>query len=266
VTGPIVTLTTDFGLQDSFVGAMKGVLLSRCPDVQIVDLCHDVPPQDVRRGALRLAVAAPFFPPGTVHLAVVDPGVGTARRPIAIQAGGSSFVGPDNGLLTLAAPRTVRGWRAVHLTRAEHWLPRVSATFHGRDIFAPVAARLAAGGTLDELGEPLSDVIELAEMSPTREGDRLRGTVTDVDRFGNLITTVHRSDLGGCPVERVEIAGTVIAGLSASYDPTRPLVAVLSSEDHLEIAVPGGSAADHLRATIDTPVDVYLRPAAPRGG
>jgi S-adenosylmethionine hydrolase len=266
VNPAIVTLTTDFGLRDSFVGTMKGVLLSRCPGVQIVDICHDVPPQDVRRGAMRLAAAARYFPTGTVHLAVVDPGVGSLRRAIALHVGGHYFVGPDNGLLSLAAPMTAADWSGIALTRPEYWLPIVSNTFHGRDVFAPVAAFLAGGGALGELGEPLTKIRSLALEDPVRLGDSLHGKVIDVDRFGNLITNVKASDLLGFGVDRIRIGEHVISGLSVSYDASRALVALLDSDGHLEIAVPGGSAARDLQLAIDTPVEVFSRADPSRGG
>jgi len=260
VTSGVVTLTTDFGLRDSFVGAMKGVLLSRCPSLQIVDLCHEVPPQDVLAGALRLAAAAPFYPPGTVHVAVVDPGVGSTRRPIAIQAAGQVFVGPDNGVLSLAAHRAAAGWQAVVLDSPELWLPEVSHTFHGRDVFAPTAAYLACGGALAEVGNDIDDVVEIALPRVQREGDGLRGAVIDVDHFGNLITNIQRVDLGDRVVQTVSLGGATIEKLSSFYDPAEPLVAVISSEGRLEVAVPGGNAALELGLAVGAVVDIDLRP------
>ena len=140
---------------------MKGVILSRCPTAQVIDISHEVPAHNIRAGALRLASAARFFPTGSVHVAVVDPGVGGTRRAVAVEAEGSRFVGPDNGVLSLAAPRRAAGWRAVELTDRSHWLPQVSNTFHGRDIFAPVAAFLGCGGDLAELGDQTDTVFEL---------------------------------------------------------------------------------------------------------
>ncbi|MGH7397764.1 MAG: SAM hydrolase/SAM-dependent halogenase family protein, partial [Candidatus Rokuibacteriota bacterium] len=151
----VITLTTDFGLRDPFVGIMKGVLLSICPSARLVDLTHEVPPHDILAGGLALEAATPFFPPGTVHLAVVDPGVGSARRAIAVRAGGYHLVGPDNGLFTFALEGA--GWTAVSVTAPEYRLAEVGRTFHGRDIFAPAAAYLAAGVPLERLGPPVSD-------------------------------------------------------------------------------------------------------------
>jgi S-adenosylmethionine hydrolase len=255
----ILTLTTDFGVRDSFVGTMKGVILSRCPAACIVDVCHDVPPQQIRTGALRLASAAPYFPAGTVHVAVVDPGVGGDRRAIAIDAGGQRFVGPDNGVLTLAAPPNAAGWRAVEITSRAHMLRQVSQTFHGRDVFAPAAAHLAAGGALDDLGAAVAPVVELRLPVPARDGRRLRGIVQDVDRFGNLITNVRADQLSDDYVERVCVGGATIHGLSHWYDPSRNLIALVDSDGWLEVAAPGGNASEQLKVSLDAPVEVYLR-------
>jgi len=255
----IITLTTDFATRDAFVGTMKGVILARCPGAQLVDITHEVPAQNVRIGAIRVASAAPFFPDGTVHLVVVDPGVGSSRRPIAVEAGGQRFVGPDNGVLSLAAPRGMLGWRAVELTSPEHRLARLSNTFHGRDVFAPAAAHLACGGTLDQLGNPTDSIVELILPRPRREGDILRGVVLDIDSFGNLITNVCAADLAGWPVDRVTVGGLRVEGLSTSYDESQSAVALIDSDDRLEIAVPGGSAAARLGVDLDDPVEVRLR-------
>jgi S-adenosylmethionine hydrolase len=241
---------------------MKGVILARCPGAQLVDITHEVPAQNVRIGALRVASAAPFFPDGTVHLVVVDPGVGSARRPIAVEAGGQCFVGPDNGVLSLAAPRRASGWRAVDLTNPAHRLARLSNTFHGRDVFAPAAAHLAKGGTLDQLGNPTDSIVELTLPRVHREGDILRGVVLDIDSFGNLITNVCAADLAGCAVDGVSVGELRVTSLSRSYDESQSAVAIIDSDDRLEIAVPGGSAAARLGADLDAPVEVRLRPSA----
>lgn len=256
----IVTLTTDFGIQDAFVGAMKGVLLSRCPRAQIVDITHEIPPQAVRTGALRLASVAAYFPAGTVHLAVVDPGVGGARRAIAIQANAQHFVGPDNGVLSVAAPGTSLGWRAVELTNTAHRLSRLSNTFHGRDLFAPAAAHLACGGALEELGGEVEAILELQVPRPRRDGDTLHGVVLDIDRFGNVITNICAEDLAGWSVDHLRVGVARIDGLSTAYDDSKGLVAVIDSDDRLEVAAPSGSAASALGVELDDPVEVRLRP------
>jgi S-adenosylmethionine hydrolase len=193
---PIVTLLTDFGQGDPFVGIMKGVILSRCPAVAIVDLCHEVPPQHILAGAFLLHTATPFFPPGTIHVAVVDPGVGSSRRALAARLGGQVFVAPDNGLLSYAlegAPvETVRVITARNLC-----LPEVSATFHGRDVFASVAGYLAGGLPLEQVGPELADPVRLPIPRPRVEaGVRATGEVLWIDRFGNCITTISQHVLG----------------------------------------------------------------------
>lgn len=258
---PIVTLTTDFGLSDAFVGAMKGVLLSHCPGVQIVDITHEVPAQNVTAGALRLAAAAPHFPARTVHLAVVDPGVGSERRGIAVVAKGQSFVGPDNGVLSLAAPAGSPGWRAIELTRADVWATQVSSTFHGRDIFAPVAGHLASGQPLEMLGTGLETITAIDLPRPIASDEGILATVIDVDRFGNLITNVRQDDLAGGSITEVVIGGVRIAGASTWYDPSQSLVALFNSEGWLEVAAPLASASKRLDRGLGAVVQVHLRPA-----
>jgi S-adenosylmethionine hydrolase len=255
----VITLTTDFGLYDSFVGAMKGVILSRCPGTQIVDLCHEVPPQQIRIGALRLAAAARYFPAATVHVAVVDPGVGSERRALAIEVGGQFFVGPDNGVLTLAAEPGTAGFRAVSIENTALLLTPISQTFHGRDVFAPAAAFLARGGPLQDLGPQVRSIVELRLPTVYRESTRLMGTVIDVDRFGNLITNVRQADVAAQAVEAVGIAGERIAPLSHWYDPGRKLVALFNSDGWLEVAAPAGSAAQVVGVGLDASVEVELR-------
>jgi len=157
---PIITLASDFGQTDGYVGAMKGVILSICPQATMVDVTHEIPPQDVHRAAHILRAVAPYYPPGTVHIVVVDPGVGSARRPLAIQTDDAFFVGPDNGLFT-AILKDVRTIRIVHLDQPRYWRSAISRTFHGRDVFAPVAAHLANGVPLGRIGTPISDPVVL---------------------------------------------------------------------------------------------------------
>ena len=176
---PLITLLTDFGSRDSYVGVLKGVIAGICPKAAVVDLTHAVPPQDIRAGAFQLLVACPYFPAGSVHLAVVDPGVGTDRPLIAVEAGGHSFVGPDNGLLRWIVERLAGdSWRAVELTEPRYWLApasEVSHTFHGRDVMAPMAAHLAAGVALERLGSPVSALGGPPLPRPTREGGPTAG-------------------------------------------------------------------------------------------
>lgn len=259
---PLITLLTDFGDRDGFVGVVKGVLLTRCPTARLVDLSHEVLPQDVLGGALILASAVDFFPPKTVHLAVVDPGVGTERRPLVIETRDFLLVGPDNGLLSLAAERSpVR--RVVHLDRPEHFLSTTSRTFHARDVFAPVAALAASGLPLTRLGSEVENFERLSLPAPRRTDEGVEGQVIHVDRFGNLISNVRAEDLTGFRQSEVliSIRGVQISGLASNYSAVRagrPL-ALWNSWGRLEIAVRNDSAARHLRARVGDRVEVRAR-------
>lgn len=244
----IITFTTDFGLSDGYVGIMKGVILGITADVQLVDISHDITPQNVRQGSFVLSNAVPYFPKGTVHLAVVDPGVGSNRRPLLVTTPQASFVGPDNGLFTFALVQP--GAQAWVLDRPQYWLPAISRTFHGRDIFAPVVAHLARGVPPEALGSPVSDPIRLEPLLPQREGNRhIVGHVIHVDRFGNLITNVPAAWLAD-GTWSCEIAGRHIARLSETYSaaPAGELLALISSGGMLEVAVRNGNAAQFLGA------------------
>jgi hypothetical protein len=252
----LITLTTDFGLADPFVGIMKGVIAGRAPGVTIVDLSHGVPPQDVLAGALVLAHAVPYFPAGTVHVAVVDPGVGGARRALCVETSAALLVGPDNGLLSLAAPAgSVR--RIVYLTEERFFLAPRSHTFHGRDVFAPVAAALAAGTDPGALGPVVSDLQRLRVPEPAIEAGRIRGQVIYVDHFGNLVTNLPA---GVLPSGRsvVRLGSARLPGVSASYDavPIGEPVAVVNSWGLLEVAVRDGSAKVALGAGVGDEVIV----------
>jgi S-adenosylmethionine hydrolase len=254
---PVITLLTDFGLSDTYVGVMKGVILGICPTARLVDLTHAVPPQDVASGAWQLAAACAYFPAGTVHLAVVDPGVGSERRAIAVETPRGALVGPDNGLLGDALRRLAGGIadragrlrlkapvRAVELTNPEYRLSAVSRTFHGRDIFAPAAAHLAAGVSLERLGSPVDAIAVFDRPAPYREGDRLVGRVIHVDAFGNLITDLAATQLPTHPI--VEVGGVMLRGLRPSYADAAGLLALIGSDNTLEISYSGGSAAREL--------------------
>ena len=241
---PIITLTTDFGLRDPFVGIMKGVILGICAEARLVDLTHEVAPQDILEGALVLESSARFFPAGSVHLVVVDPGVGGPRRPLALSAGGQHFVGPDNGLFTFALAGGA--WSAVALLVEAYRLPEVSGSFHGRDIFAPAAAYLASGVSLGELGPPVTDPVRLDLPAARKEGEDLVGEIIGVDHFGNLITSVTADNLRklGGGSYTVEIVGRVLGPPVASYLDGREGVAapIMGSGGRLEIFVKRGSA------------------------
>ncbi|MCL4458975.1 MAG: SAM-dependent chlorinase/fluorinase [Chloroflexi bacterium] len=257
----LFTLTTDFGLDDAYVGIMKGVILSLNPDAVIVDLCHSVAPQDISAAAYIISSAYAYFPPGTIHVVVVDPGVGSARRGIIVQMVGAIFVAPDNGVLSyvfdeasLTQEQTLLtpGEAAVYppptitvISNRSYWLPSVSQTFHGRDIFAPVAAHLSLGVPAAAFGEPASEVVLLPRFRPVRCPDgSLIGHVIHIDRFGNAITDVRSQDIGALDEQiEIEVKGQRIAGLSPYYAAGRGLLALVGSSDRVEIALADGNAA-----------------------
>ncbi len=263
---PCITLLTDFGLDDEYVGVMKGVILSVTGAVPIVDLCHRVAPQDVRGAALLLGAAYPYFPAGTVHVAVVDPGVGGQRRIVCLQAGDFLFLAPDNGLLSVVLDReaSVAAWA---VTNSDYFLDRVGNTFHGRDIFAPVAGHLARGLAPHHLGPEIAaaDLIRLSLPKPRKEGDTLAGEVVHVDRFGNLATNIPARLLAPWLTDpkaiTVQINDTTIRGLAVTYQqvPAGHPLALIASRDVLEIAVRDGDAARLLGAGIGTPVLIHRR-------
>lgn len=258
---PIVTITTDFGNKDGFVGTMRGVIWNICPQAQIADITNDVPPQDVMTGAIALWRAAPFFPADTVHLAVVDPGVGTKRRPMAAKIGGHYFVGPDNGLFTpliLDCERIGGEMLFVQLDQPEYWLENASHTFHGRDIFAPVAAHLAAGVPLMKLGTPFTDPVRLSMPSAERTSNGWTAHIMVIDMFGNVTTDLPASALEGRRDIRIRVKGQEINGLVQSYGHRKPgeFVALVDSEGFVEVALVNGSAAKALDAKLGEVVEI----------
>ena len=250
----LITLTTDFGLTDPWVAIMKGVIATRAPGVPVVDVSHGIPPQDVLAGALVLRHAAPWFPPGTVHVAVVDPGVGSERRALAVETDAGLFVGPDNGVLSLAAPAaSVR--RIVELREERYFVTPRSSTFHGRDVFAPVAAALATGTDADALGPRADDPVRLSLPVPSQDERGVRGQVIYVDRFGNLVTNVPGEAFPRVDVS-ITLGDTRIRGIAPSYAAVArgTLVAVVNSWNLIEIAVRDGSARERLGVGVGTPV------------
>ena len=261
--GPIV-LTTDFGLEDGYVGVMKGVILGISPRAQIVDLSHQVRPQDVPDAAFLLWTSYRYFPAGSIHVVVVDPGVGGERRAIAVQTPAATFVAPDNGVLSrvlqdhgLEAPEPGR-WpiagatqvTAVELTNSRYWRPEVSATFHGRDVFAPVAAHLSLGVSLADLGQPTDELYLLPTPAPLRRGGEVVGRVTHVDHFGNLVTNLRPADVLPLQPVELEVGGEVVRGLRRFYAEAEGLGALVGSAGLVEIALTGGSAAKALGAGV----------------
>ncbi|OGR15865.1 MAG: hypothetical protein A2X81_13920 [Desulfobacterales bacterium GWB2_56_26] len=259
---PILTLLTDFGLNDEYVGVVKGVILTYAPDAHIVDITHLVPPQNVRAASHQLARAYPYFPPGTVHLVVVDPGVGTSRAILAVAADGQYFVGPDNGVFTPVFLRATS--LTVHQVTASHlFLSKVGTTFHGRDIMAPVAARLAAGLDLNTVGPamPVQDCIHAHYGKTIRKGGMLLGEILHVDRFGNLCTNISRQEVESFAAGRevvVKVGEKIVIPLRHSYakQAIGKLLALYDSHDHLEIAVNRGNAALELNMVVGATVAV----------
>ena len=275
MTASLLVFTTDFGLSDSYAGVMKGVALGINPGLSLIDLTHQVAPQNVFQGAFALGVSYRYFPSHAIHVAVVDPGVGTARRPIMLQTPHGSFVAPDNGLLSrvlddlMPCSPVTSGpvdlppeIRAFHLTNPEFWLPPVSSTFHGRDIFTPVAAHLSLGVPPERMGEP-TDVLEYLPIpQPRVEAEAIRGEVTYGDTYGNLISNISQQLIEGRAIDEIRIRGRSIARLSRTFNdrPAADLVALVGSHGYLEVAVPNGSAAATLSAGPGEPISVTFVP------
>ncbi len=255
----IITLTTDFGLKDPYQGIMKGVILSINPAAGIVDLTHGISPGKILEGALAIDVSYGYFPPETIHIGVVDPGVGGSRRPIVVEAEGHFFVGPDNGLFSPVLKKVPR-CRVFHLTNKRFFLKNISATFHGRDIFAPVAAHLSLGVSPQELGEPIEDPFIIDIPEPNRGEGLVTGEVIHIDTFGNLITNITAGDveaLGAPSGLEVFIKGFCIKGIKRTYcEAGSGPLALIGSSGRLEIAFYGKSAAETLDVSTGERVEV----------
>ena len=267
---PVVALVTDFGHQDHYVGAVKGAVLRICPEANVVDVVHDLPPHDVLSGAYALAASYRAFPPGTVFLAVVDPDVGSPRRPLAAEAGGYLFVGPDNGILSLVLAEAPAA-RVHHITNEALYAARVSHTFHARDIFGPVAGALARGTALVDVGPSVGDaqVLSIAGLRSLGPAE-WEASVLHVDRFGNLTTTLTERELdevltqvGGDPTAVVVVVEGVVMPLTRAYSDVAEgeACALVGSSGRLEVAVHRGNAARQLGAGRGAPV--RLRKAFP---
>jgi S-adenosylmethionine hydrolase len=259
----LITITTDFGNLNGFVGTMKGVIYNITPDAQIVDITHEIPAQDVRTGSIALWRAVPYFPAGTVHVAVVDPGVGTARRPIAAKLGDQFFVLPDNGLITPMledAEAAGKEITIVHLDKPEYWLPTVYTTFHGRDIFAPSGAWLAKGVTLQEMGTLITDPMRTPLPKPEKTDTGYKANIIVIDVFGNCSTNLRVSQVPDLSKATLKIKNETIEGIVPSYGHRKlgDLVAVTDSEGFVEIAVVNGSAARKFGIQLDDPVEVIF--------
>jgi len=259
-----ISLTTDFGTRDGNVGVMKGVIYRIAPDAKIIDISHEISPQNIFEAAFTLSGRAYYFPPNTVHILVVDPGVGTARRPIAAQIGPQRFVGPDNGAFTPLLARAEReGWpvQIVHTDKPEYWLPEISNVFHGRDIFSPVGAHLAAGVPLKELGTPIDDPIRLHLPLPERGAQSWVGEVVHIDHFGNVISNIRQQDLAEMGDVNVTVCETTIEGLVRTFGERDPgtLVALFGSTGYLLFSVVNGSGAERLHSKIGDVVTIAPR-------
>lgn len=254
-TPPIITLLTDFGTRDIYVGVVKGVILARCGATRIIDLSHEVGQGNVHEGGYLLASAWGYFPKATVHCVVIDPGVGGDRRILAAEVGGQYFVAPDNGVLTEVFNDTAPT-RVVSVENQSLMIQPVSQTFHGRDIFAPAAAALASGAKLDDLGPTTQSWLKLPRVEPVEQDGEVIGQVVHIDRFGNIITNIRAEDLPNEP--RVQIARHAIHGLAESYQsvPRGELLAIIGSTGRLEISINQGEAAGLLAASVGDPVHV----------
>ena len=260
---PTITLLTDFGQVDHYLGVMKGVILGICPEAQIVDISHEVTPFAVAEGAFTLGQAWKYFPAGTVHVAVVDPGVGSARRPIVVEAGGHFFVGPDNGIFDFVYSAEP-GCRVREITASQYFLRPVSRTFHGRDIFSPVAAHLGNGVPVGEFGPRISEYVRLDLVGPQQMGyGTWAGVVLKIDRFGNLITNLRVEDLGDLSQTHFElhIGKAVVHSLSLTYTQKNPGQAFLicGSSGLLEISVAQGNAAAMLSGRVGQMIELIAR-------
>jgi S-adenosyl-L-methionine hydrolase (adenosine-forming) len=263
----IITLMTDFGIKDGNIGVMKGVIWGICPQAQISDLSHMIGAQNVREASLILSRSAPYFPKGTVHVVVVDPGVGTARRPMAAQIGDWFYVGPDNGTITLLLERAEKeNWarKFVQLDRTKYWLANVSYVFHGRDIFSPVAAHVVNGVPLSDLGTEFADPVRLQLPQPKRIGNGWRGEIIHIDHFGNLASNIRVENLGDTiqhkdkimvKIDSIEIKGMVNTfGERAEGE----VVALLGSTGNLIVSVVNGNAAVMLGVKVGDGIEAII--------
>jgi len=261
MTYPILTLTTDFGLEDHFVGAMKGVILGICPDARIVDISHGVRPFAITEGAYLIAQAWRYFPTRTVHVVVVDPGVGTSRRPILVEAGGHYFIGPDNGVLAMVYLKEAAKVRLISNQALFHH--PVSRTFHGRDIFAPVAAHLAAGLSPVNAGDPIDNYLKPDFLKPHRAGKRTWiGQILKIDHFGNIVTNFHVDDFGDLAQRNfhLELGPVVVNILARNYAEGGPgeLFLIQGSAGYYEVSLAQGSAAAKIKCETGAAIELMV--------
>ncbi len=258
----IITLTSDFGLQDHYVSAMKAAMLEVAPEARMIDVSHEIPPQDIMAGAWVIRNAAFMFPKNSVHLVVVDPGVGTSRNPVVVKMNGHYFVGPDNGIFSLLYDEYE--YEAVRLNNAEFWRNQRSGTFDGRDIFGPVAAHLSKGVPMSELGEPIKEMVVYHWAVPIGDKDGLQGWVLHIDRFGNLVTNISESlmkEYVGNRKVKVYVGNTVIGNIVTTFGDVEegdPAV-FLGSSGMLEIGINKGNAAELLSVHKGAQISIVLQ-------
>ena len=279
---PVISLLTDFGIDDNYVGVMKGVMLNILPETRFLDLTHQIPPQGVREAAYSLMTAFPYLPRGIVHLVVVDPGVGGARKAVAVESSQGSFIAPDNGVLSYLLPE-IGDFRAVELNNPAYQISPVSSTFHGRDIFSPAAAHLAAGVALEELGPPVENLVTLPRPRLVIEEGRIRGEILSVDHFGNLATSISSlrwvgedtlvlDPLWGTPEQirepvhfsaaksEVQVGDLNLKGIHSTFSSVElgEAVALVGSDWTLDLSLNQGSLARELDAAPGDPVTLIM--------
>jgi S-adenosyl-L-methionine hydrolase (adenosine-forming) len=257
----LITLTTDFGTSDHFVGTMKGVILGIAPKARIVDITHDIPPYDVSAGALEIEQAWKFFPKGSIHVVVIDPGVGSDRRPLLAEAGGHFFIAPDNGVLSMVFGTASPKVRVI--SNPKLMLENISRTFHGRDVFAPAAAHLATGTKPAQFGKLIDDYAHGEMAAPKKTAKhQWRGTILKIDRFGNLITNFHVGQFGDVKTRpfEVRVRKAKIHRLALNYAETElgELFLIVGSSGYLEIGANQASAAQKLKCGTAAPVDLEI--------
>lgn len=258
----IITLTTDFGLQDYYVSAMKAVMIGIAPDVRLVDISHDIPSQDIMAGSWVLRNSAMLFPEGTVHTVVVDPGVGTDRKPIALRIEDQLFVGPDNGIFSLLTEE--KDFKAVRLTNKSYWNKELTNTFHGRDIFAPVAAHLSAGVKLEQLGEPIDELVTYRWAVPIADKDGLQGWVIHIDKFGNLVTNLSASlikEVIKDKAVKIYVGNTILDEIVTTFGsvPEGEPAAFIGSSGMLEVGINKGNAEEMLGVQKGAQISLVLQ-------
>ena len=258
----IITLTTDFGLQDYYVSAMKGVILQEAPNVRLIDISHEIPSQDIMAGSWVLKNSVMLFPSNTVHLVVVDPGVGTSRKPVALKIKDQYFVGPDNGIFSLLTQE--EDFEAVQLTNDSYWRANPSSTFHGRDIFAPVAAHLCNGVELTELGDSIESLQRYRWAVPIADKDGIQGWIIHIDKFGNLITNVSSSlidEMIESNDVKLYVGNTILDQIGNTFETVAEgePVAYIGSSDMLEIAINKGNAKEMLGVQKGAQISLVLQ-------